>query len=161
MGTENYNVENELELWWLMHQTTHLMERAREKEMKKVSLSVVQAGILFAIQVLGNRATPAELARWHSREPHTISGVLNGMVSKGLVEKIKDLDRRNLVRVAITDKGKEIYNEYVVKRGSIHDMISTLTEEEQQTLWSFLSRMRAKALNRLGAEQEPPAPPFK
>ena len=149
----------EFELWWLIHQTTHLMTRARDRELRRYGLLIVQAGILFAVQVLGNRAMPVELARWLAREPHTISGVLDNMVKKGLVRKVKDLDRKNLVRVAITDKGRQVYSE-IADRSSIHDMMLSLSEEDRDRLRGYMERLRAKALTHLGTGQELPAPPF-
>jgi len=47
------------------------------------------------------------------------------MARRGLVKKVKDLDRKNLVRVVMTEKGKKTY-ELSTKRGPIHRIMSTL-----------------------------------
>ena len=77
----------DFELWWMVLQTSHLMKRARQKELKKIDSSVIQAGILFATHMLANQATPSELARWLSREPHTVLSALKTMEKKGLIKK--------------------------------------------------------------------------
>jgi len=151
--------DKDFELWWLIRQTTHLMERVREKELGKHGLTIVQAGILFSVQLLGQRATPAELARWQAREPHTISGVLNGMVRKGLVKKVKDLHHKNMVRVAMTEKGKRIYSE-VSRRESIYKMLSALPEEGYEQLQNNMKTLRARTLELLGTSNKSIAPPF-
>ena len=151
--------DQDFELWWLIHQTTHLMERVREKELSKQGLTIVQAGILFSVHILGQRATPAELARWQAREPHTISGVLNVMVKKGLVRKVKDLHRKNMVRVDMTEKGKKVYSE-VAKRESVYKMMSVLPNHGYEQLENYMDVLRTKALDLLGAYNKAIAPPF-
>jgi len=47
------------------------------------------------------------------------------------VKIVKDLDRKNMIRVALTEKGREaIHN--ARKMESIHKIMSSLTKEEHQ-----------------------------
>ena len=52
-------------------------------------------------QVIGYRVTPAEISRRLLRESHSISQILNRMENKGLVRWVKDLERKNLVRLIL------------------------------------------------------------
>lgn len=149
----------EFELWFMLHQTAHLMKRARNKELNRYNTSIVQSGLLFAIHFLGNRATPAELARWLAREPHTVLVALSGMEKKGLIRRTKDLDRKNMVRVSITDKGRQV-SEQTTKRESIAHILSCLSEGDRRQLWALLGNLRQRATFYLGMEQQPPVPPF-
>ena len=146
------------EEWWLIHQTTHLMARARRREIKRHGLTDVHSGILFAVLLLEDRATPAELARWLAREHHTILEVIKGMERKGLLKRSKDLERKNLVRVSITEKGKRLYQK-VAKRESIEFMMSCLSEKERKALCKYMDRIRERALAYLGVYEKPVAPP--
>jgi len=148
---EDYN------LWVLLSQAADAMLRARQKELDRYGISAVQAAALFIIQAIGDRATPAEITRWLLREPHTITELLNRMENEGLVTKTKDLERKNLVRVSITDKGHQAYQQST-KRKSIHKVMSSLSEEERQQLRSYLERLRNKALGELTTERS--KPPF-
>jgi len=116
-----------------------------------------EAGVLFVIQAIGWRATPAEISRRLMREPHSISGLLRRMEGKGLVKRVKDLDRRNLIRVTITEKGLEAYNQST-KRGSIHRIVSAISKEDCQKMKVCLEKLWVKALKEIGRGYKPPFP---
>jgi DNA-binding MarR family transcriptional regulator len=79
------------------------------------------------------------------------------MEKEGLVRKTKDLERKNLIRVSLTEKGQQAY--YQSSRlESVHRIMSSLSEEERQQLSSCLETLRDRALKELGMEQRPPFP---
>ena len=161
MSTKNHIPrDSDFDLWWLMHQTVHLMTKAREDELKEYKLSIIHAAILFAIKAIGRKATTAEIARWTMREPHTITGILNVMEKRGLVKRVRDLNYRNQVRIAITPKGEKAYD-LSIKRDYVHDIISSLSKEEQEILWALTERIRNRTLKYLKKSKIPPSPPFK
>jgi MarR family transcriptional regulator, organic hydroperoxide resistance regulator len=145
----NYN------LWVLMRQTRDAMSKARERELEKLGVSSIQAAVLFNIQVIGEEATPAELSRRLVREPHSISGLLSRMEKQGLVRRVKDLPRRNMVRIEMTDKGKEIYDKSI-KRLAIHEIMSVLPERAKKELWTYLEELREKAFKTIGRSYKLP-----
>ena len=98
------------DLWILLTHTRYAIYRAREKELLRYGVSPEQVGVLFIIQALGSRATPSEIARSILRQPHTVSALIERMAEKGLVKKMHDLDRKNLVRVSLTEKGQKVYD---------------------------------------------------
>jgi DNA-binding MarR family transcriptional regulator len=149
---EDYN------LWVLLHQTTDAVLRARQKELDQFGISVIEVGVLVVIQTIGEKATPSEISRRIFREPHSVSALLNRMEKKGLVKKTQDLDRKNLVRVSITEKGRQAYDKST-RRKSIYRVISSLSEEERQQLRSFLEKLRTKAFKELTVEYKPPPLP--
>jgi len=144
-------------LWVLLSQVDNTIFKAREKELRQIGISPEQAAALFIIQVLDNKGTPAEISRWLLRRPHTVSGLLSRMEKKGLLRKTKDLKRGNLVRVSLTEKGQQVYNQSSQLK-SVHDIMSSLSEERRQQLISYLLELRAGALEKFGVTQEPPFP---
>jgi len=153
------SADQDYNLWVLLQQVGHAAFKARQKELNQYSISNTQAMVLFVIQAIGNKATPAEISRWVFREPHTVSGLLNRMEKEGLVRKVKDLERKNLVRVSITEKGQQAYHQST-KIESIRKVISSLSEEERQQLRSSLETLRDKALKELGVNRKLPFPQF-
>jgi len=151
-------VDEDYNLWILLHQTTDAVLRARQKELDQFDISVIEVGVLVVIQAIGEKATPSEISRRIFREPHTVSALLNRMEKKGLVKKTQDLDRKNMVRVSITEKGRQAYDKST-KRKSIYKMISSLSEEERQQLRSCLEKLRNKAFKELTVEYKPPPLP--
>lgn len=140
-------------LWLLLILVRDAIHRARQEELRQVGITASEAGVLFYAHALGNRATPAEISRCLFKRPHGISMLVSRMEREGLVKKVSDLDRKNLVRVELTEKGQEAYN-YASKRAVIHRIISSLPEEERQQLSSNLERLRSKAFEELGLKKK-------
>jgi len=145
-------------LWLLLSQTRHAIFRIRQKELDQYNISTRQSALLLALKTIGDKAKPSEIARWLLREPHSISEQLSRMEKAGLVKKAKDLDRKNLVRVELTEKGREALY-HASKRESIHEILSSLSKEEKQQLGSSLQKLRVTALEELGIKKDLIFPP--
>ena len=137
--------DQDYNLWALLAHVRHAMYKARQKELDRYNIRPRRAAVLFVIQAIGGMATPAEISRWLFREPHSISVLLSAMEKEGLVKKSKDFNRKNLIRVELTEKGHEAYN-HSLKRTSVIEAISTLSEDERQQLASYLERIRDTAI---------------
>ena len=146
------------ELWALFVQTHDVIWRIRQRELTQYNIPISQSAILFIIQLIGNKATPAEISRQLFREPHTVSSCLDRMEKAGLVRRVKDLKRKNMIRVVITKKGHKAY-QLIANRESTHRLMSILSVEEQQQLWSFLQKLRYHGLKELGMEKNKVFPP--
>jgi len=142
------------DLWMLLTHTRYAIYRSREKELQRYGVSPEQVGILFIVQALGNRATPSEISRFILRQPHTVSALIERMEEKGLVKKMHDLDKRNLVRVSMTEKGQKLY-EYSTKRGPIHRIMGVLSNEERTQLQVLLQKLQGQARKEIGLDRPP------
>ena len=150
---ENYSPNDfQFNTWWLLHQAQHAIFRVRKKELSQYNVTLEQASVLFVIKALGEtdrKTTPGVIARCVLREPHAVSKILTRMEKDGLVKKINGLGRKkNEVIVNLTEKGRTAYR-HSIKRDSIHEIMSCLTEEECVQLCSLLDRLRDKALQEL------------
>lgn len=143
--------DKEFKLWWLFNRTRDAMFKVRTRELRKAGISVRKAGALLIIKVLGDRAILSEIARWMFKEPHSVSGLVNRMEEEGLVKRVKDLEKKNLVRVEMTEKGQQAY-EYSVERETLHRVMSALSEEERDQFGSCLVKLRNKALEDLATD---------
>ena len=148
----SYSDEDQ-DLWLLLTRARYAIFRAREKELMRYGISPEQAGLLFVVQALGSKSTPAAIARVIFRQPHTVSALVDRMARKGLVKKLKDLDRKNLVRVSMTEKGRRAY-EQSSKRGPIHRIIAVLTPQERNDLKLYLQKLMRKAHEELGLDRD-------
>lgn len=147
------DADEDQDLWLLLTHARYTVYRAREKELQRYGTSPEQTSLLFVVQSLGNKATPAAIARTIMRQPHTVSALVDRMVKKGLVKKVKDLDRKNLVRVALTDKGLEAFKQSS-KRGPIHRIMSVLTRKERDNLKTYLKKIMDTARNEIGLDRD-------
>lgn len=148
---KNSSCEGPDYVWVMLHQARDVIFKVRERELKKYGISSRKAAVLFNIEAIGYKSTPSEIARHLLRESHSVSSILDRMEKQGLVKKVKDLDRKNMVRVYLTDKGQKVYDK-AAKRESICEIISCLSDEERRQLISSLKKLRNKALKQLGLE---------
>jgi DNA-binding MarR family transcriptional regulator len=147
--------DKEHDIWIMLDQAHAAINAAREKELRQYNLSTMKSAVLFDIEQIGSEVTPAELSRWLLRRSHSVSGLLNRMAKDGLVKKTKDLHRKNLVRITVTEKGKQAYKDSL-SRVSIHQLMYCLSVEERKQLYSSLEKLRNMALQETGT----PKPPY-
>ena len=149
--------DRELSLWALLGQTRLGMLKVRRRELRQLNISPSKSIVLLSLQVIGDKATPSQISRWLFREPHSISELISKMEQDGLVRKVKDLDRKDQVRVIPTDKGREVYYE-ALELKSIRKIMSCLSEDEHRQLRSCLLKLRDGAVDELGHRYKPPFP---
>lgn len=139
--------ENET-AWMRLFRTYKVLERAREVELAKCGLSLAQAGVLYFLKDAKEPLTPSKLARLMYKEPHTMSGLISRMEAQGLVKKTKNLEKKNLVRVSLTKKGKEAFKRQLSKM-AVMNITSFLSEKDLAMLNALSDRLRAKGLELL------------
>jgi len=145
-------------LWQMLARTNHVISKLRHKELRRFGINMNDAIVLFTALRLKKLATPANISRQLFWEPHTVSEQLSGMVKKGLVKKIRDLERPNLVRVEVTEKGIQAYQKSA-KRKLTREIMAVLSEDEQLQLWALMAKIRKKALSKLDLHITEPFPP--
>ena len=136
--------ENE-KAWVLLFRTFRALERAGEVELERFGLSTIEAAVLHALKTASEPVTPAKLSRWLYREPHTMSGLLNRMERKGLVKKSKDLEKKNMVRVTLTEKGEQAFQQQWDAR-IVPKITSCLSKRELGNLKKCLNKLEGRAL---------------
>lgn len=143
-------------LWLLLSQTRSAIFKVRHKKVGQY-LHPNQAAALVAIWAFEGQVTPAALARRLFLEPHSASELIIRMEKKGLVTKTKDNIRGNVVRIAITDKGRDVCIR-AMGQDFIHSIIAALSDEQREQLHSCLTTLYMRAVEELGMEGEPAMP---
>jgi len=126
-------------------------------EASQFGISAPQTQVLFFVQAIDGPVTPAQLSRLLFRQSQSVSGLLTRMEKQGLVKRVKDLDRRNQVRIVMTEKGRQAYNQST-QRKSIQRIMSSLSKEERRQLKSYLQTLKDKALKELAIVRQRPLP---
>lgn len=155
--TNSLSADKDFDLWLLLRQTKDMVLKAVQKELSQYGISPEVAAVLSVVQFLGDKATPAEISRWLLRKQHTVTELLSRMEKKGLVRKTKDLERKNMIRVSLTEKGQQAYYQSSEIK-CIRQLMSSLSEEERKQLRPCLEKLRDRALKQIGIEQKPPFP---
>ena len=146
--------DEDQDLWSLLNRTRYAVFRASERELQRYGISPEEVSVLFTVQALDNKSTPSALSRYLLKQPYTISSMVGRMARKGLIRKVKDLERRNMVRVVITEKGLKAY-EQSTKRGPIHRIMAQLTPEEKKQLHDCLEKIYGQARKEIGLDIDP------
>ena len=146
---KNFVFDEEYYIWMLLTYIRRGMFKLREKELSQYGITPEQAGFLFCIQVIGEEATAAKISKFTIREPQSVSGMLDRMERKGLIKKVKDLDRINMIRITITDKGRQAYQQSTYRK-SIHNIMSHLAVEKRAQLRSLLETLLDKVVEEMG-----------
>lgn len=131
--------------WIRLFATANVVERARELELARVGVTVIQAGVLYMLKSTTQTVTPTQLARTLYREPHSMSALLKRMEKQGLVKRTKDLQQKNLVRISLTKKGEETFTRQWDAKVTTN-ITSCLSEEEIDTLETCLRKIRVRAV---------------
>ena len=93
-------------VWTLVRDVAHLLEKARDRELRPHGITVMQATVLHMIRMLGEEATPVALARVMFREAPTISSVLGRLEEQGLILKKRQGRRGGAIRLTLTPDGE-------------------------------------------------------
>lgn len=141
--------DKDYDSWLMFFHAKQVSSRVRDLELQRYKITQEQVLILHVVNNYEGKLTPSEISRLIFEMPHTISVIINRMAGKGLIKKERDPDRRNLVRVSITEKGKEIYK-LTTKRGPIHRILSSLSEDEREQFSRIMMKITTKASEELG-----------
>jgi DNA-binding MarR family transcriptional regulator len=141
----------------LLFQTRDLMLSLKRKELRKFGSTVEEATMLIHISKLGDKATPTELSRQLLRKHHSITGILLRMEKKGLIKRNKDLKRKNMIRVSMTEKGEAVYQN-AKKEDVLDRLVDILSDKQKQDMANYLNILRDKAFDLLGTENKPEIP---
>ena len=105
-----------------------------------------QYGVLSCLWARGS-ATPKELAQELRMENSTVSGVLDRMQKRGLIDRILDPNDRRSLRVEATPKGMEIKEGVLRAVEELNvQVLEGFSEEEKAFLLDSLRRIAAMTL---------------
>ena len=125
-----------------------IWERARDLELAKIGLNMVQAEVLHCLKTAKGPMTPMKLSRMMHRQPHTISALVHRMETQGLITTRRDMERKNWVRLSLTTNGEE-----ALKRWStatmVPDALSCLSKKEREVLFTITQKLHTKGLDLL------------
>ena len=129
-------------------QVADMLVKVRERELLRQKLSATAASILFLVNAMGNEVTPAKISRMMLREPHTIGGILSRMEKSGLINRTKNLERKNRIRITLTEKGEKALKKAMKLQGTAH-LLCTLTNAQREQLQTALKAIKQAGIKEL------------
>jgi len=140
--------DSDYELWTMIVDARDLIYDIRERELAEYGITVRQAGILFIVDRLGGNAKLSEIARVSNREPNSITTIVKRMERNGLIKKKRDSQKKNVIRVSLTEKGEKVLP-LTSNRRSLHRIFASLSEEEITHMKLYFNKLISKALQEL------------
>jgi DNA-binding MarR family transcriptional regulator len=148
--------DEDFSLWRLMTQAVYMASKIRTKELNEFGISAPESAVLGFL-VLTERSsdkktTIIEITKWLSRSPNSTSELISRMEKKELIKKARNTLNKKEVTLEITEKGRNIHK-LTTNRKSIHDIFSSLNDEERQYLWIALGKIRNYSSKILGVDK--------
>jgi DNA-binding MarR family transcriptional regulator len=131
------------DIWILIADLHHKMVMVRRNELIKYKISTRQLHVIRLIDTLGEKARLSEIANKVQRKPDVIARQAMSMEKDGLIRRIKDTPKSRLLRLELTDAGREMLKINHYSQG-MNDALSMLSVKERHELHSVLSRMSTK-----------------
>ena len=141
--------DQDFELWILLSHTRNAITKLREQELEEFNVSPQQSAILHLLETAEDNITPAKVSRRFFREPHSVSELISRMEKRGLVKRMKDLPRKNMVRIVLTDEGHDIYQRSKRARKPVLRIMSKLSNEQREQLRLFLTILQDAAVDEI------------
>lgn len=140
------NKIDSFEVWGLLMQARAAAYKVRKIHLSRIGVTPEQAGILYLIHQNRDIAlTPAMISRSYLREPNTTTVALKRMEKNGLVKLEKNLERRNMIHVSLTEKGEEIRKKALTLEET-DKIFEVLSEEELRTIRDALLKVRDRSV---------------
>jgi len=146
---QSRNAPDNYSLWVALTRTQYFLRKLREKELKKMGLSVMQSTVLAILHRTRDTdvdATPVEISKQLLRAPSTTTELIDRMVGQGMVQKVQDLERKNMVRVEMTEMGEALYNKSVTVE-YFSKIFSKVTPRRRQSLILYLDTLTEAAMD--------------
>ena len=136
--------------WLLFRQCYNSVFKCEDAVFAKAGLTTQKHAVLAAVNYIDNPVTVTEVAHWLDRNPNGISMLVDRMEKDGLVNRVRDLRDRRSVRLVMTRKGKDLFEQATIAGWElVQEILSHLSDEDIRTLNSLLDRMREKAFEYL------------
>lgn len=115
---------------FLLTNAQHNVFRYLSKRLSEYDVTPVQHGVLSCL--MGKSYdTPKHLAENLSLETSTISGILDRMQKKGLIDRVVNKEDRREVQVRITEKGRELEDKIGVIIDEVNaEVLKNFTDDE-------------------------------
>jgi DNA-binding MarR family transcriptional regulator len=130
------------ELWRTFVKAYKTLHRAVDKNLEPVGMRIQELRLLFTLDHLG--AVPMSvLAEEQVTTQASITGLVDDLEERSLVERIRSKDDRRVINVGITRKGKEALEKgLALHKEFVDNILSDLTDREAEQLASVMEKLR-------------------
>ncbi|XUX00420.1 MAG: MarR family transcriptional regulator [Dehalogenimonas sp.] len=126
-----------------------MLYQMRSKELQTIGITPENAAVLLMVKNSNNSATPAEIARSFHRAPHSVSQILRRMEKKGLLKLSKDLAKKNMIRVSLSEEGERLHAQALENERVLQHLFSQYSEQEYAQLNTVIDALLSREAHTL------------
>lgn len=132
----------------LIFQIESMQTKAFEREIiKKLGITQARFVLLQKLLMAGGSMKQTDFTHTSEFEPNTVSTISNRMQKDGLLRKYNDLEYKHMVRIEITDKGKDVHGKAMKILNRVNKSImSDFSKDEKIQLLSLLYNLQNKMI---------------
>jgi len=132
---------DEVELWRSMVNNWKRLQHDVEKNLLRLGLNVAELRILRVLHEQGSSPMNRFCAETMLSQP-SITGIVDKLEEAGLVERVRSLEDRREVLIAITAKGDEVYAKGMdLHRQFVEKALSALEADEVDAVVTLLKKL--------------------
>jgi DNA-binding MarR family transcriptional regulator len=132
---------DEVDLWRAMANSWKRLQHDAEKNLLRIDLTVAELRILRVLREQGSSPMNRFCAETMLSQP-SITGLIDKLEERGLVERVRSREDRREVLIAITGKGDQTYSEGMdLHRQFVKKALSALEDDEAHTIVSLLRKL--------------------
>jgi DNA-binding MarR family transcriptional regulator len=132
----------------LFIRTSHFIERALKKELRRLNIAPKIGAMLTEIY-WRESLSPTELSKISDRKPQTITAILDRMEKEGLVKRVKNENKRNTYKIYLTDKGLSTYQK-IITIDIFPRIIKQFSQKKRLQLQNSLEELAVQAKRVIG-----------
>lgn len=148
--------EIDFRLWRYLDHTGYMIFRAREKELARVGLTPEKSYVLDILDAAGGATSINRIVQATQRQHNSISTLIARMAGEKLVRRTRSRRDKRVYRIALTEKGRSLFN--AAPRNSVSQAFQCLSLEEKQKMVGYLDRLLVHAYESAGQTYEPVVP---
>ena len=138
------------EEWASLYAAFAILRKETERALSAWQITVPQISVLALLADAERPLSVTRLAWLLLQESPSITGLVDRMCERGLVERLKDpLDRRKVL-VKLTDRGRQAHDDVRTSATAVSDEIfGVLSHKDRATLKELLQKFRQRNIQRL------------
>ncbi|MEU6933101.1 MarR family transcriptional regulator [Streptomyces sp. NPDC046385] len=121
---------------------TRRLQRAHKGYMEPVGITPAQFRLLRTVAHYEEPPRMADLAARLEVVPRAVTSLVDGLEASGRVRRVPDPSNRRVVRIELTDAGRDTLRELrSARRAAAEEMLAPLTVEQREVLGGLLSAL--------------------
>ena len=147
MKEENFSMQLQECIYFLLTSAQHTVSQYLSQKLLPYDITPSQYGVLHCLWINNGTCIPKQIAKMLYLETPTISGILDRMQKKELIDRVINTENRREILVIITEKGKALEEPIKKIINEVNDeVMKNFTKEESDFIRKSLLQIAEKEL---------------